>query len=82
MIRQITAVVAPPVIQSITLTNGVVTLTWQSIAGASYRVQSKPVLEAPAWNNLSGDVTATGPTASKTNTPASGAGFYRVQALP
>ena len=82
MIRQMTAVVAPPVIQSITLTNGVVTLTWQSIAGASYRVQSKPVLEAPAWNNLPGDVTATGPTASKTNTPASGAGFYRVQALP
>jgi hypothetical protein len=65
------------------ITNGVVTLTWTSIAGQTYRVQFKNDLNDSAWTDLSGDVTATDPAASKTDSVnAAGNRFYRVLVLP
>jgi len=59
-----------------------VTVNWFSVPGTSYRLQMKPGLNA-AWSDVPGDVTATGPTASKTVplTPGSQC-FFRVIAMP
>jgi hypothetical protein len=76
-------VVADPLIQSVVVSNSAVVLTWTAIAGQSYRLQSKTNLTDVTWNELSPDITATGPTASGTD--ASGTGtqrFYRVRVLP
>src|SRR5208282_5728573 len=74
--------VSQPAIISISLTNGVITITWSSVAGMTYRVQATGSLNNPNWTNLPPAVTATGPTASKTdvigNTPQR---FYRVMLM-
>jgi hypothetical protein len=59
-------------------------ISWSAASGQTYRVQFKPGLDAVVWTDLSGDVTATGPTASKVdNTIGSAAQrFYRVVLLP
>ena len=74
--------VPPPVISSIRLTNGVVTITWNSVAGGLYRVQYITNLNSGVWTDLLPDVTATGSTASQTNTVGSAAQrFYRIEVL-
>lgn len=80
MIRKLTAVLIPPTIESIRMTNGVCTLTWPAISNRTYRVQFKASLTDSAWTDLPGDVTATGPSASKTNTPGESLRFYRLSA--
>ena len=73
----------PCSIQSVTESNGEVTLTWDAIPGQSYRVQYKSDLNESVWNDLSGDVVAAGESASKTD--ASGLveqRFYRILVLP
>ncbi len=73
---------APPVITSIRLTNGVVTIAWNSATGGIYRVQYKDSLNGGGWNNLSPDVTATGSMATQTNAVGSTPQrFYRVNLL-
>ena len=57
------AVVAAPSIVSLTISNDLVTLTWSSISGHSYRLQYKANLDDPDWLDLV-DVDATGSTAS------------------
>jgi hypothetical protein len=57
-------VVSRPTIADISVSSSDVTLTWTSVAGNVYRVQSKADVQA-AWNDLPGDVTATGATATK-----------------
>ena len=70
---------APPVIQSIVLNDGIATITWSSVAGQTYRVQYKNSLSDSTWTDLPPDVTATGPTASKTdNVGAQPQRLYRV----
>ncbi len=81
MIRKMTAVLIPPVITSVRATNGFCTLTWLAISNQTYRVQFKNSLDETNWTNLSGDVTATGPSASKTDALGFSARFYRVLAL-
>ncbi|MDB6126062.1 MAG: hypothetical protein JWQ71_5055 [Pedosphaera sp.] len=60
------------------------TLGWSSIPGQTYRLQYKANLEDPVWIDLSGDVTATGNNASKTDlsTGTNSTRFYRILALP
>ena len=67
-------------ILEVTRSGGSTTLRWEALPGAAYRVQYKANLPATTWSNLSGDVTATGLTASKTDTPPAGTlqRFYRV----
>ncbi len=76
-------VISPPLIQSITRSNDVVMLTWSSINGQNYRVQYRDDLGDPDWNDLPPDVTASGPTANKTDLiTASVQRFYRITVLP
>lgn len=81
MIRKFTAVLVPPTISNVQVTNDVFTITWRSIANAAYRVQFKTSLPDQNWMDLPGDVTATGATASKNDAAGSGPKFYRVKAL-
>jgi len=81
MIRKMVAALIPPIILSAKITNGTLTLTWQSISNHQYRVQYRGSLLGTNWTNLPGDVTATGASASKTDVPA-GTRFYRLMALP
>jgi hypothetical protein len=55
------------VIQSIILTNGIVTIKWSAVSGQSYRLQYKGTLMDSAWSNAVPDFTASGPIATGTN---------------
>ena len=80
-IRRVTAaVVGPPVIQSTSYSNGIVNFTWQSLVGQKYRAEYTSSLEG-TWTNLPGDITATGSTSSKSDTPADTIRFYRVEVI-
>ena len=57
---------------------GSLVLTWQTVAGHSYQVQSKASLPGGSWANVGLPVTASGVSTSFTNA-APAAGFYRVQ---
>jgi hypothetical protein len=71
-----------PVITSIGLTNGVVTIMWSSATGGIYRVQYNSSLNGGSWTDLSPDVTATGLTTTQTNAVGSAPQrFYRVKLL-
>jgi YD repeat-containing protein len=64
--------------------NGVTaTVSWSAVAGKKYRVQYKDSVTA-AWSYLAGDVTATGPKASKVDDTIVGQPkrFYRVVVAP
>jgi hypothetical protein len=76
--------VAPaPVIQEISLSNNFVTITWTAIAGQTYRLEYRTDLIGNGWTNLPPDVTATGPTASKSDSILSSTQkFYRVFVVP
>jgi hypothetical protein len=73
---------APPRITAISRVGSGVEITWQSNAGQLYQVQYSASLSGP-WTVLPGNVTATGPLASKSDNPSAlQARFYRVVALP
>ena len=65
--KALTISAASPVITSINLTNGVVTISWNSVPGGIYRVQYINRLNGGSWTDLVPDVTATGVTATQTN---------------
>ena len=72
-----------PVIQSVSVSNGVVTLTWSAVADRKYRLQSKDGTGSTNWNDVPPEVTATGPTASTTDTSGSQAQrLYRIYLVP
>jgi len=73
----------PPMIQMVSLSNGIVTVAWSAVADRSYRLQSKDALSDINWVDCSPDVIATGPTATATDTVGSATQrFYRVYLLP
>ena len=75
--KSFTVIVAPaPVLQPLRFSNGVSHLTWNAIAGQTYRVQYKPDLAATNWTDLQPDVTATGSTVSVADAPGSGSQGY------
>jgi hypothetical protein len=68
-----------PVIQSITLTNGVATLVWTTVAGHTYQLQYESNLASMSWNGVTPEVTATSQTASATSAVSNTTQqFYRV----
>jgi hypothetical protein len=76
-------VVPPPVIQSISVSNGVVTITWSAVAGSTYMLNSEDDLSGTNWNDVLPPVAATGPTATATdNIGDSPQRFYRVMLMP
>ena len=72
-----------PTIRGLSMIEGLPTPTWTACPGHNYRVQYKDRLEATDWTDLSGDVTASGFTASKADTSLtlSSQRFYRVISL-
>jgi uncharacterized repeat protein (TIGR03803 family) len=72
-----------PELQSLTLTNGTLALTWRTEAGGIYQLQASASLTTPNWTNLGSPVTATNGTTSftdsATNAPQR---FYRVSLAP
>jgi hypothetical protein len=71
-----------PVIQSLVVSNNEVILTWSAVSGRVYRVQSLTNLES-SWNDVPGDVPASGSTASKVDTSAlAPVRYYRVSVVP
>ena len=66
-------------IESISVANGTATITWDSAAGQTYRVQYKGSLTDTNWTDVAPDVPATGPLTSVTNVVGNAEGrFYRV----
>lgn len=74
---------AAPVIQSVTQTNGTLTLTWTTEAGAVYQPQFLADLSSTNWTNLGPPITASGTTLGATDSIANASQrFYRVALLP
>jgi uncharacterized repeat protein (TIGR03803 family) len=73
----------PPVIQSVTLTNGTITFTWSAVAGQTYQVESKSDLTRINWRFLGGSFVATNGIMTTTDSIDSTSQlFYRVVLLP
>lgn len=72
---------ASPVISSVTSANGLVTVSWKATPGSIYCLQSQDTAQE-AWVNVSGNVTATSATASKSDAMGSSQQrFYRVMVV-
>jgi len=77
------AVVSRPIIESITVSNDVVTVAWSAIAGQTYRLQYADNMEETNWSDVTPDVTAQGPTVTQTDAISPvGRRFYRVALAP
>jgi hypothetical protein len=75
--------VAPPVIQSISVSNGVVTITWSTVAGQNYKLQYIDSPDDTNWTNLASSSIAGGSQASATDTVGDvPQRFYRVVLTP
>ena len=74
--------VSVPVIQSLSMFNGVVTVKWSAVSNLTYRLQYKQNLTDSAWSNVVPDITATGSIVTMTNgVNNSTQQFYRVMLL-
>ncbi len=72
-----------PEFQTVALTNGTLSLTWSTEAGATYQLQYNADLSAGNWINLNGPVTATGATLTTTDITTNGPQrFYRLAISP
>jgi hypothetical protein len=56
-----------PMILSFGVTNRVITVTWSSVSGATYELQSITNLAGTNWVNVQSNVTATGSITRQTN---------------
>jgi uncharacterized repeat protein (TIGR01451 family) len=71
-----------PAISQPSIAGGMITLSWTSVAGATYRVQSCTSLVNPTWVDEPGDVTATGASCSKALPLSTGKiVYYRVMVV-
>jgi len=67
-------------VQSISLHNNVVTLTWNAVSGTTYWLEYKDQLTDPAWQAVLPPVVANGPVATATNALGSAPQrFYRIR---
>jgi len=72
-----------PVIQFITLTNGLAVITWTSIPGCNYLLQSSDNLLSSEWTNVGPSILATGESTSASDAVESASQrVYRVVLLP
>lgn len=62
--------------------NSTKTLLWSSVPGKTYRVQYKDDLVTPGWNAFPNVITASGPTATASDTTISSNRFYRILLAP
>jgi hypothetical protein len=74
---------SPPVFESITVTNGEVTLIWSAVNGRNYRVQYSDDLSATNWADITPDIPASGATATLTVPVGDSVQrYYRVFIIP
>ena len=78
----LTITATAPTVQSLTRVDaGHVQIVWGALSNATYRVQFKSDINGTIWTDLTGDVVATGNTASKTDILTPGSRFYRIQVV-
>jgi hypothetical protein len=71
------------VIRSFALNGNIATLSWCSIAGTTYRVQTKTDLGNPVWTDVNGDVLAADAVAEKVfSITLDPQRFFRIVSLP
>jgi hypothetical protein len=76
-------VISRPACYTFSIAQNNATLSWCSVAGLIYRVQSKDNLDDSAWTDLSGDIAAVGPLTSETFPTGPGLQrFFRVIVVP
>jgi hypothetical protein len=77
---RVSNVIAPAEIRftGVTVANNILTLRWSAEPGRTYRVQYKNSLGDGNWNDLAGDVMASGAQATRTEPISSGQRFYRI----
>jgi uncharacterized repeat protein (TIGR01451 family) len=74
--------VTAPAITSMTLANGMATVTWTATPGSVYTLQCKTMQQDANWISIPGNVTASGNTASKNDAVGSTMQrFYRVMVV-
>lgn len=83
IVYQVPLVQQPRILSAIPIGPSGLQLSWDSSAGSIYRVASKTTLTDADWTDLSGDIIASGSTASWVDMTASGLAsrFYRVLLL-
>jgi hypothetical protein len=70
-------------ITSIQVSNHLATVTWNSIAGKTYRLQYQDTVNATAWQDVVPDIIATGGSTSATTTVGGAAQrYFRLEVLP
>jgi len=81
--RANTGTTAPIQVAVLSVTDTGVTLSWNTVAGRTYRVQYKSDLSEPSWTDLAGDITADATAATKVDSSISGARqrYYRIRIL-
>jgi hypothetical protein len=76
-------VINQPVFQTITQTNGTVSLAWSTYSGQTYQLQYNPDLSSSSWINLGNSITATNSLTTFSDVIGTGTQrFYRVVLLP
>jgi len=81
MLRRLLGAPSPDLV-SISVTNGLVSLSWRSIPAHNYRLQSRTSMVSGTWTDVPGDVIAAGQIASKNVAATAAFSFYRVSMLP
>jgi len=74
--------VPSPRISRIELTNGLVTVTWESVIGGDYQLLKSTNLISTNWTKVGGVVNANSTEASASDSQGAESSFYRVRVLP
>jgi len=75
--------VVPPVIQSVSLSNDLITIIWSAVVNQGYLLQSVTNISSTNWLDVGAEVIATGPTALQTNSVlGEPQKFFRVRLAP
>ena len=74
--------VPSPRISRIELTNGLVTVTWESVIGGDYQLLKTTNLSSSNWAGVGGAVNATATETSASEAQSADLTFYRVRVLP
>jgi streptogramin lyase len=72
----------PVTFEAISVTDGILTLTWSAFPNQTYQVQFKTNLLQTSWSNLGDPVNATDTSATATDAMTDSQRFYRVNPLP
>ena len=75
-------VASPLIIQSLTVSNSLITLGWSSIPGSTYQVQFNDAATTGSWTAIVPDVQAVAPTTQATDIVPTDTRLYRVIQLP